>query len=122
MISLLSLGMIGAALSSLIHISFAQVLLASSVIAASLSILILYLRDQDQQYAHDLCRTKSGRTQLSLAEPAAFRNWKSALQDPAQRVKIRSSQFFGATCMGFAMVMLSFAVQPTANLLFQIAQ
>jgi hypothetical protein len=112
MVTLLSLGMISAALSSSFQISIGQVFLASCVVAASLSMLIFYLRDQDQLYTHELTHTKGGRTQLCLAEPTAFKHWKSALLDPAQRYKIRSSQLCGATCMGTAMITLTIALQP----------
>lgn len=120
MISLLALGMISAALTSSIYISLGQVLLASIVIAASLSILIFYQRDQDSHYIHELTHTKSGRAQLYLAEPAAFKNWTSALHDPVQRIKIRSSQFCGATFIGSALLMLSVAIQPSLQLLLQL--
>lgn len=121
MISLLSLGMIGAAITSSIYISFGQVLLASMVIAASLSIMVLYQRDQDQHYIHELSHTKSGRAQLCIPEPAAFRHWKSALQDPVQRIKIRGSQLCGATCIGSALVMLSIALIPSIQLLLKLS-
>jgi len=96
-------------------ISLAQVCLASIIIATSLSTLVLYLKDQDELYERGLTSTKSGRTQLCLAEPAAFKNWTSALTDPAQRYKIRSTQFFGATCMCSSLVVFAAAVQPMAN-------
>jgi len=116
MITLLGLGMLVAALNASVSISIGQVVLASFVIAASLSALVFYMRDQDMQYIHELTHTKGGRTQLSLAEPTAFKNWNSALQDPAQRYKIRSSQFCGATCIGSAMITLAIAIQPIALL------
>jgi len=96
-------------------ISLGQVCLASIIIAASMSTLVLYLKDQDELYEHGLTSTKSGRTQLCLAEPAAFKNWTSALVDPAQRYKIRSTQFFGATCMGSSLILLVVAIQPMVN-------
>lgn len=120
MISILGLSLIGAALISSIAISLGQILLSSCVIAASLAILILYQRDQDQHYIHELSRTKSGKAQLFIPEPAAFRNWTSALSDPAQKAKIRSSQLCGATCIGIAFIMLSLAIQPTIQLLLQV--
>jgi hypothetical protein len=92
-----------------------QVCLASVIIAASLSTLVLYLKDQDELYEDGLTSTKGGRAQLFLAEPAAFKNWTSALTDPAQRYKIRSTQLFGATCMGSSLVMIALAVQPMAS-------
>lgn len=119
MISLLALSMVGAALIPGIHISFGQILLSSLVIAVSLSILILYQRDQEQHYVHNLGHTKSGRAQLYLPEPAAFKNWTSSLSDPAQRIKIRSSQFCGATCIGFSLIILMLAIQPSIQLLLQ---
>ncbi len=121
MITLLGLGMIGAALTSSIHISLAQVLLASTVIAASLSILIFYQRDQDSHYIHELSHTKNGRAQLYLAEPAAFKNWTAALHDPIQRIKIRSSQFCGATFIGSALLILSVTIQPSLQILLQLS-
>jgi len=110
MLGILSLGMVSAALTTTIYISIEQVLLASGVIMASLFILVFYMFDQDQHYDHNLTQTKNGETQLCLVEPTAFKNWKSALHDPVQRYKIRGSQFFGATCMGTAMIMLSAAI------------
>lgn len=120
MISLLSIAMVAGAISSSIEISFNQVLLASFVITACLSVLIMYIRDQDQHYIHDLTQTKGGRTQLCLAEPTAFKNWNSALRDPVQRYKIRSTQFFGATCLGSSAIMLVFAVHPLTQLVQRI--
>ena len=117
MLGLLGIGMLSSAIISSIHISVGQVFLASVVIAASLAILVLYIRDQDQHCIHDLIYTRSGLTQLYLAEPTAFKNWKSATNDPVQRSKIRSSQFFGATCMGSAMVVLVIAIQPFSQLI-----
>lgn len=120
MISILGLSMVAAALTSSISISLGQILLSSAVIAASLSILILYQRDQDQHYVHELERTKSGRAQLYIPEPAAFRNWSAALSDPAQRIKIRSSQVCGVTFIGSALIMLSIALQPTFLLIMKV--
>lgn len=97
-------------------ISLAQVFFASVIIAASLATLVLYLKDQDELYEKGLKSTKSGRAQLCLAEPAAFKNWTSALTDPAQRYKIRSTQFFGATCMCSSLLLLVIAIQPMAIL------
>jgi hypothetical protein len=115
MLCLLGLDLFISAFFSDAAISLGQVYLASIIIAASLSILVLYLKDQDESYEHGLTSTKSGRTQLCLAEPAAFKNWTSALTDPAQRYKIRSTQFFGATFMCSSLVVIAMAVQPIAN-------
>jgi hypothetical protein len=120
MISILALTMIWAALSSSFSISLGQILLSSSVIAASLSVLILYQRDQEQHYTHEFGRTKSGKIQLYIPEPAAFKNWSTALSDPTQRIKIRGSQVCGATCIAAAFIMLSIALQPMLQLLLQI--
>lgn len=115
LLCLLGLDLFISAFLSEAPISLGQVYLASITIAASLSILVLYLKDRDELYDHGLTSTKSGRTQLCLAEPAAFKNWTSALTDPAQRYKIRSTQFFGATCMCSSLVVIAEAIQPMAN-------
>ncbi len=120
MITLLALSMLFAALTSSFSISVSQVLLASLVITASLSILILYIRDQDQHYLHEISHTRGGRTQLFLCEPTAFGKWKSALRDPVQRYRIRSTQFFGATFIGSSAVMLAVALQPWAQFIIFI--
>jgi len=112
MIVILCGGLVIAGLASTIQVTIGQIFLASFVIAVCLAILVLYIKDQDEHVIQDLTQTKSGRTQICLAEPTAFRNWKSAFYDPVQRTKIRSSQFCGATCMCSAMFMLAIAVQP----------
>ena len=96
-------------------ISLGQMCLASIIIAVSLLTLVLYLKDQDELKQSGSTSTKGGRAQLCLAEPTAFKNWTSALTDPAQRYKIRSTQFFGATCMCSSLVVLAVAIQPLAN-------
>ncbi len=112
MLAILCMTLVGIALFSAVKASAAQIVLASIVISVCLSILVLYVRGQDENCMHDLTRTESGYAQLCLFEPTAFRHWKSALRDPAQRYKIRSSQFFGATCMGSALVMVLASLQP----------
>jgi len=116
MLSLLGLDLFVSAIVSEAPVSLAQVYLASFIIAAGLSLVGLYLKDQDAQYEQGLSSTKSGRTQLCLAEPAAFKNWTAALRDPVQRYKIRSTQFFGATCMCSSVVMLVLAILPVVQL------
>jgi hypothetical protein len=116
MLFLLGFDLFITALMSDAPISLGQVCLASIIVAVSLSTLVLYLKDQDELNESGVTSTKSGRAQLCLAEPAAFKNWTSALTDPAQRYKIRSTQFFGATCMCSSLVVLAVAVQPMANL------
>lgn len=116
MLLLLGFDLFVSAFMSDAAISFGQVCLSSIIVAVSLSTLVLYLKDQDELNESGLSSTKSGRAQLCLAEPAAFKNWTSALTDPAQRYKIRSTQFFGATCIGFSFVVLIIAVQPLAKL------
>lgn len=115
LVSLLSILCLGLALDaaiSEIHLSITQVVLASTTVAICLAILVLYVRDKDDYYIHDVVRTRGGHVQLCLFEPTAFQKWQSALRDPNQAFKIRSSQAFGATCMGAAMIMLAVAIEP----------
>jgi len=112
MIFILGAGIVFAGLASTVQVTIGQIFLSSLVIAICLAILVLYIKDQDEHFIQDLTQTKSGRTQICLTEPTAFRNWKSAFCDPVQRNKIRGSQFCGATFMCSAMFMLALAVQP----------
>jgi len=116
MLGLLVLGLLGLAIFSGFNASASQIVLASIVLSVCLSISVLYIRDQDENCKHDLTRTESGYTQLCLFEPTAFSKWKSALRDPVQRNKIRSSQVCGATCMGSAVVMMLVALQPLLHI------
>mgnify|MGYP000243956259 CR=1 FL=1 len=121
MILILSLGLVCTGIISTTALSIGQIFLASCVIAICLSILVVYFRGQDDHVVQDLSQTRSGRTQICLSEPTAFRNWNSALRDPIQRNKIRSSKFCGATCMCSAFLMLVFAIQPLATLFISIS-
>jgi hypothetical protein len=112
MLALMTTTLIAGAASSDFRISLAQIILASLTIAVSLAILALYVRDKDQYFVHDTIRTQSGPIQLCLCEPTAFEKWQNALIDPSQTIKIRSSQAFGATCMGGAMLMLLVLFEP----------
>lgn len=112
LLSSLCLGLTLDALFSEVHLSIVQVVLASLTVAVSLAILVVYVRDKDDYYINDVVRTRGGYIQLCLFEPTAFQKWQSALRDPNQSFKIRSSQAFGATCMCAAMVMLAVAIEP----------
>ncbi len=93
-------------------LSVLQIILASLTITVCLAVLVFYARDKDEYHIHDTTRTPGGRIQLCLCEPTAFQKWQRALCDPAQTLKIRSSQAFGATCVCFAMVVLAVALHP----------
>lgn len=112
LLSALCLGLTLDALLSQVHLSITQVVLASLTVAISLAVLVVYVRDKDDYYIDNVIRTSGGHIQLSLFEPTAFQKWQSALRDPNQNLKIRSSQAFGATCMCAAMVMLAVAIEP----------
>jgi len=116
MLALLGIGLFVSAVMSEAQVSLGQIYLASFIIATSLSVLVLYMKDQDEQGEQGLTSTLGGRAQICLAEPAAFKKWTSALRDPVQRYKIRSTQFFGATCMCSAVVMLVVSVRPITGL------
>ena len=106
LIALLGLTLLTAAIQGGTALSLQQIFLGSFVIGLSLATLALYLSDQDQHFVDDLKQTKRGYTQLSLAEPTAFKKWQSSLRDPAQRFKIKSSQLCGATFIGSAITIL----------------
>lgn len=112
----LAMGLLGSAVFADFALSYAQIVAASFVIALGLAILVLYLRDRDENCIHEMTRTEGGRSQLCLFEPAAFHHWKSTFRDRQQRYKIRSSQIFGSACFGFAMLTLALAIQPTVFL------
>lgn len=106
LIALLGLTLLTAAIHGGTTLSLHQICLGSLVIGLSLAILALYLSDQDQHFLDDLKQTKRGYTQLSLAEPTAFKKWHSSLRDPVQRFKIKSSKLCGATFIGSAFTIL----------------
>lgn len=111
----LALSIGGAALASSTDDLLGPIFSASFIIAICLAILVFYMKDQDERCVHNLSTTKNGRTQLFLVEPAAYKNWTTALTDPVQRYKIRSTQFIGMACLGTAMVMLATAIEPIAQ-------
>ncbi len=113
---LLMAGLLGSALVADFVLSKAQIVSGSFVIALGLAILVLYLRDQDESCIHEFQHTEGGCSQLCLFEPTAFKKWKSALKDPQQCSKIRSSQIFGSACFGFAMLTWAMSVQPAVLL------
>lgn len=115
MLFLLGFNLFVSAFLSDAPLSLGQVYLASIIIGVSLLILVLYLKDQDALKERGLTSTRSGRAQLCLAEPAAFKNWTSAFTDPVQRYKIRSTQFFGAICMLTSLVVILAEIQPMTN-------
>jgi len=112
LLMILGFGIISAALFSSIQASLGQIFLASSVIAAGLSILVLYARNQDESSIDQTTLNKGGQMQLRIAEPTAFRNWKSTRLDPIQKSKIRHSKFCGITCLGASLMVLAFTFQP----------
>lgn len=94
-----------------IEFTMENIFLASGVIAICLAALVSYVRDCDETLAHGFTRTAGGEAQLCLFEPAAYKNWASSYKDHKQINKIRSKQFFGATCFCSAMLMVAMTVQ-----------
>ncbi len=112
LITILGCTLFSAALSGNTQLSISQIFLGSFVIALSLAILALYFSDQDQHFVNDLKETKRGYTQLFLAEPTAYRKWKTSFGDPTQRFKIQGSKLCGATFIGSAMAILTSTITP----------
>ena len=96
--------------TSMVELEMENIFLASGVIAIGLAILVSYVRDRDENDRHEVTRTQGGKTQLCLFEPTAFKNWSTTSRDRVQINKIRSKQFFGATCFCSAMLMVAMAV------------
>lgn len=89
-----------------------KIILASVVLAFCFAMLIVYVRDLDEQGLNDYAHSRSGRPRLCLFEPTAFCKWSDCWMDRRQQMKIRNSQIFGVFCVLLACVLVVLSLQP----------
>lgn len=110
--------LIAAPLFAGFELSMMKITLASVVLALCFAMLIVFVRDLDEQGLNDFAHSRSGRPRLCLFEPTAFCKWSECWMDRRQQMKIRNSQIFGVFCVLLACVLFVLSLQPLLLLSF----
>jgi len=108
LIALVCIGLLAGAFYTRVGLTMTQISQASFVLAVCFFILVLYIREQDENNVSLPARGSLGRYKLALSVPSAFHNWVSNIEDRRQASKIRAARVLGGIFMFMAFAILIF--------------
>lgn len=116
MLGMLCIALLTGALLVNIQLNLVHIILASCILALSLSFIILYLRNQDEASSGNAKPMNPFR--VFLSEPASFCHWSQLTFDAIQKRRILGFRMIGATffTVGVAMIVASFFVTDMTGL------
>jgi hypothetical protein len=108
MLAALCVVLLSGALLVNIQLNVVHIILASCILALSLSFIVLYLRNQDE--THSGLVRRMNPFSVFLSEPSSFCHWSEMTQDRFQRRRILGFRMVGAACFtaGVAMIVAAF--------------
>lgn len=116
MLAALCIVLLSGALLVNIQLNVAHIILASCILALSLSFIVLYLRNQDDTNSGIVRRLNP--FSIFLSEPASFCHWSQMTSDTFQRRRILGFRMIGAACFtaGVSMIVAAFFVTEITGL------